>query len=410
LNPWNAITALVIQMDSTSETRRGLPDIWGFLSQNRERLALANVWGQFSNPDPQHPVDAGSFLARVDLRDLPARVWQRYRKPQQVQWDPEGMLRAVLYFGLKGYKHLTQAWRDLKQRDGLAEALGLGAVPPYKTLWHFVMRRPGLGGVHELFSRLVELVVSEGRGRGLPIGEVVAVDAMPIETARRDRRAEFSQYYKVRGYKAHNVVDPMYGIPLDVKVTRMNHGESPELPDAVRRVRARGCPVDEVMADGGYDSAANFGVVCQELKAQFWTRFASNSVIDPSGEAEHIWEMYERSWRDEGYVPGAPLEQRLEFLYQRCRQKEVGQYHRNEMFRMLLSDTERYRREYNRRILMEGGHGYWKQHRQLTKVESRPMRFVDLRYTIFHMGTLVVALTRLQNGVRSGLCLTVGIQ
>jgi len=355
-------------------------------------------------------VDAGEFLARVDLRDLPARVWLRYRKPQQVYWDPEGMLRAVLYFGLRGYKHLTQAWRDIHLKKGLAKALGLDAVPPYKTLWHFVKRRLGTEGVHELFTRLVELVVSEGRARGLPIGEVIAVDAMPIETSTRDKRAEFSPHYRVRGYKAHNVVDPAFGIPLDVSVTRLNHHESPELPEAVRRVRALGCPVNEIVADAGYDSVVNFGVVCQEMHARFWTKFAVNSVLDPKGEGEHIWKLYERCWRDEGYMPGASLEQRLEFLYRRGREHEVGAYHRNEMFRSFLSDPVRYEKEYHRRIPIEGDHGYWKQHRNLTKMEGRPMDSIDLRYTIFQMGTLVVALTRLQSGERSGLCKTVGIQ
>jgi Transposase DDE domain len=397
-------------MDSTSGYGRGLPPIWDFLSEDGERQALEDAWGQYVDPSPDNPVDAGEFIARLDLRDLPRRIWNRYRKPQQVQWDPEALLRVVLYFGLKGYQHLTQAWRDLVHRPGLAKALGLGEVPPYKTLWHFVHKRLGLEGVRELFSRLVELVVSEGRARGLPIGEVVAVDAMPIEISGGDDEAEWSPYYEVRGFKAHNAVDAVYGIPLDVKVTRLNHNESPELPAALRRARTRGCPVAEVVADTQYNGLENFGVVCQEMKARFRTRFAITAAIDPDGERDRLWDMYERHWKEEGYLQSANLEERLEFLYRRGWMADVGAYHRNEAFRELLSDPLKYQEEYHRRVRVEADHGYWKQHIGMTKVEGRPMSYVELRYLLRLAGVLAVVLTRMQAGERTRLCRTVGIQ
>jgi hypothetical protein len=90
--------------------------------------------------------------------------------------------------------------------------------------------------------------------------------------------------------------------------------------------------------------------------------------------------------------------------------KEVGIFHRNEVLRVLLSDPWSYHREYNRRVLIEGDHGYWKQHVGMSKFEGRPMEYIERRCRIRLIGMLAAALTRLQNGVRSGLCLTVGIQ
>ena len=399
-------------MDSTSEHGRGLPSIWDFLSQGGERYGIANILEGFRDPDPEHPVDAGEFLARLDTRDLAARIWSRYIKPQQVRWDPEGMLRIVLYFGIKGYHHLTQAWRDLHHRPELAWSFGLDGVPPYKTLWHFVHCRLGLDGMHELFSRLVELVVSEGRARGLPLGEVVSVDSMPIETCIRDTRAQYHPHYEVRGYKAHNVVDSEHGVPLDFKLTVLHRSEGPELPAALRRSLGRGCPIRDVLADTAYNSYDNFSVVHQELRARFWTRFPAHASIDFKGEADRLWNRYERCWKDDGYAPGVSFERRLEYLYRKggYYRQDVGRYYRNETFRVLLSDPERYEEMYNRRTLVEGVQGYWKQHVGLTKMEGRTMEFIDLRITVRLMGLLAVALTRLQNGIRSGLCETVGIQ
>ena len=399
-------------MDSTSGHGRGLPSIWDFLSEDEERRGVANAIGMFRDPDPGHPVDAGEFLSHLDTMDLAARVWRRYRRPQQVRWDPEAMLRVVLYFGIMGYHHLTRAWRDLVLRPELVYALGLDDVPPYKTLWHFVTVRLGREGMHELFSRLVELVVSEGQARGLPIGEKVSVDAMPIETGPRDKRAQYSPYYKVRGYKAHNVVDTVYGIPLDVKVTEMYVGECPELPSALRRVKSRGCTVREVVADTGYDSFENFGVVCQELGAMFWIRFPKTARIDPRGEGERLSRMYERCWKDKAYEPRAPLDRRLSYMYvMKTRWREdVCRYHRNEALRVVLSDPLRWEREYHLRSFVENNQGYWKQHIGMTKVEGRPMMHVELRYVLRLVGVLASVLTRLQNGVRSGLPETVGIQ
>ena len=106
------------------------------------------------------------------------------------------------------------------------------------------------------------------------------------------------------------------------------------------------------------------------------------------------------------------FERRLEYLYRKggYYRQDVGRYYRNETFRVLLSDPERYEEMYNRRTLVEGVQGYWKQHVGLTKMEGRTMEFIDLRITVRLMGLLAVALTRLQNGIRSGLCETVGIQ
>jgi hypothetical protein len=399
-------------MDSTSIHSRGLPSIWDFLSRGEERQGIANILGEFQDPDPEHPVDASEFLAGLDTRDLVARVWKRYSKPQQVRWNPEGMLRVVLFFGIKGYQHLTQAWRDLHHRPELAWSFGLDDVPPYKTLWHFVHKRLGFDGVHELFSRLVELVVSEGRARGLPLGEVVSVDSMPIETCIRDTRAQYNPHYEVRGYKAHNVVDTELGVPLDFKLTMLNRNETREIQDALRRAKGRGCPIVDVLADSQYNGCDNFGMVCQELGARFWTRFPKTSAVDAAGEADRLWDRYERCWKDDGYVPGVSFEHRLEYLYRRGgpHRIDVGRYHRNEAFRLLLSDPERYELMYNRRTLLEGNQGYWKQHVGMTKLEGRSMEFIDVRVRVRLMGILAVALTRLQNGICSGLCETVGIQ
>ena len=396
-------------MDSTSIHDRGLPSIWYFLS-DEERREYENAVELFDNPAPDNPVDAGEFLSRLDLGGLREWLWSRYSKPQQVFWDPEGMLRCILYFGLKGYQHLTEAWRDLKVRPGLIEALGLDSVPPYKTYWHFVSVRLGDDGLEKVFSFLVELVVFEGKAHGLAIGECVTVDATPLETGRRDRRAEYSEHYEVRGYKGHNVVDTEHGIPLDFRVTRINDHESPEIRDALQRVVARGCPVGLVLADAGYNSWENYAFVNQVIGARLVTGFRYDSVLSDLGEAQHIWDMYEKRWRDDDYKAGAPIEGRLAFLYQRGRKEEVGKYHRNAVLRVLFSDPWIYHREYHRRVLIEGDHGYWKQHVGMSKFEGRPMEYIERRCRIRLIGMLAAALTRLQNCVRSGLCLTVGIQ
>jgi hypothetical protein len=396
-------------MDSTSIHDRGLPSIWYFLSDEGRR-EFENAVELFNNPAPDNPVDAGEFLGHLDLGGIRDWLWSRYSKPQQVFWDPEGMLRCILYFGLKGYQHLTEAWRDLKVRPGLVEALGLDSVPPYKTYWHFGSVRLGGEGLEMVFSLLVELVVSEGQARGLSIGECVTVDATPLETGRLDRRAEYSEHYKTKGYKGHNVVDTEHGIPLDFRVTRINDHENAEIRDALQRVVALGCPVRLVLADAGYDGWENYAFVNHVIGAGLVTGFRYDSVLSDKGEARHICRLYNRLWKRDGYVMGASLEEQLCILYGWGREEEVGKYHRNEMLRVLWSDPWSYHREYDRRVLIEGDHGYWKQHVGMSKFEGRPMEFIERRSRIRLIGMLAAALTRLQNGVTRGLCLTVGIQ
>ena len=116
-------------MDSTSIYDRGLLSIQYYLS-DEDRRENENAVGFFVNPSPDNPVDVGEFLGHLELGGFREWLWSRYSKPKQVFWDPEGILRCILYFGLKGYQHATEAWRDLEVRTGLVEALGLDSVPP----------------------------------------------------------------------------------------------------------------------------------------------------------------------------------------------------------------------------------------------------------------------------------------
>ncbi len=173
---------------------------------------------------------------------------------------------------------------------------------------------------------------------------------------------------------------------------------------------ARGCPVKLVLADTGYDGWENYAFRNQVIGVRFKTGFLWNLVLSDKGEARHICRQYNRLWKSDRYVMGASLEEQLSILYGWGRKEEVGRYHRNEMLRVLWSDPWRYHREYDRRVLIEGDHGYWKQHVGMSKFEGRPMEYIEGRCRIRLIGMLSAPLTRLQNGVLSGLCPTVGIQ
>ncbi len=107
-------------------------------------------------------------------------------------------------------------------------------------------------------------------------------------------------------------------------MTRINDHESPEIRDALQRVVGRGCTIKLALADAGYDGWENYAFVNQEIGARFVTGFRYDSVLSDTGEADSIWKLYNRLWKREGYVIGAPLEDRLSILYRWGRWKEVG--------------------------------------------------------------------------------------
>lgn len=64
----------------------------------------------------------------------------------------------------------------------------------------------------------------------------------------------------------------------------------------------------------------------------------------------------------------------------------MDKYHRNGMLCVLLSDSWSLHLEYDRRVLIEGDNGYWKQHVGMSKSEDRPMEFIKHRCRVRFIG------------------------
>lgn len=117
-----------------------------------------------------------------------------------------------------------------------------GAAPDYSTIWWRVAR--------------VTLEIDPAVDRTRDV--VIAVDSTGIKVSNRGEWMRHKWAVK-RGFVKFNVaVDVKTGRMLSVEVTKEDVGDVGMLPPLVEQARKRGANVTGVIADGAYDSRANF--------------------------------------------------------------------------------------------------------------------------------------------------------
>ena len=179
--------------------------------------------------------------------------------------------------------HTNALIRRLQDDDGLRVACGFGDDLPsrwtFNRFWTRLADHSDL--VQEALGELTDSIA-----RHLPgFGETVAVDSTTVRshsnpnkrvvsdldagwTAKEYKKgAKQNKWYW--GFKLHLTVDTATELPITAHVTAGNHSDTTELMPALRNAKARfnWFQPKWVLADKGYDSAANFKGVAEELGA-----------------------------------------------------------------------------------------------------------------------------------------------
>lgn len=280
---------------------------------------------------------------------------------------------------------------------------GRRVIPNHCTFSHFE-RRLAVDGMREILDVLVREISIQLRQMGFELGANVAIDSTPIAGKESDPDTDYNPYYRRKGYKAHNLIDLDFGLPLAVEFTKINDGDSPHLPSLLDKLHTLGMDPKEIYADGAYASYDNLAFVATNCKGKAHFNFKSNAKENKMGSKAAIMRLYKSLWKHDGYDPHASFDDILDFLMNKGHAEEVGAFFWNQYIREWRDFRYSTKRKYNRRAAIEAFHGHMKQQMLLEKfMDARGIERAERHVLMVYISLLAVALCRLQHGITEGL-------
>jgi hypothetical protein len=269
------------------------------------------------------------FLSFLDIGDIEEHVQANYyeRKPQH---NVGAMLRlsVVYYFyGDRGYGRIIESLTEHELR-----LLKLKKPPSPSALHHFIHCRIGESGFMKLMEMIAPKLDKFAEQNGI---KHLSQDSTPVEASRYDKNADYNPHYQCMMYKAHITMKGT--IPLLMTFSSGNSGDSPYLNPHAYKLNELGITGEFMDLDSAYDSFENHALVKHVIGAYPYIGLKETSVMHDEGKLEAINHWCNKLWK-EGGNSNAPMNEKLDFLFEQGRIEQVGMYYRNKNLRGMPKD------------------------------------------------------------------------
>ena len=357
----------------------------------------------FKNPTEDNPVETSEFLSHLNLEFLDTVLKEMFPRLEYIKQRVYARVRLTIFIKLRGIRNLKEAYRTLQTNPRVAENLGFDPnnLPSYETIRHFINDLLA-EKVDKVFCQVVKEIVRIAKKKGEKLEEGQE-DATVITAKRNDNEAEYSGYYKTKGWKKDLLVSKQ-GIFLSYRDMGINDDEGYALPYHLKKLKEIEINLDSLTVDGGYPSYENIAIAHCEYQTQLLYKPQKHWVYNEKGTPRKIHERYSRYWKDEWYKPNATTEYELQFLYKKGEYEYVGAYFRNLQVKKYEA-SEEVRKEITRgRNGNEGFNSYLKQHVGFeSELPRKGKKNAFFHTTLCLLALNMVALTRLQNGITENL-------
>ena len=268
----------------------------------------------------KHGAHLFEFLCFLDINDIEEYVFQSFykRKPQH---NIGAMLRlAAAYYihGCSGYRKLV---KSLTESD--LKLLKLKKAPSGSRLQQFIQNQIG----EENFVKIMHILAkkldyfAEQNGTNYS-----SQDSTPLEASRYDDYADYNEHYGCKMDKAHITMKGTY--PLLLTHTCGNANDSPPLEPHLITLNELDINTEFMNLDGQYDSYENHALVRYVIGAYPYIHIRENAVEHEDGTIKKIDHWCNKLWKFGGN-PNDTIANKLQFLFDQGRLKQVGAYYRN---------------------------------------------------------------------------------
>ena len=387
-------------------------------------IGLTDKDEEFADATSEHSVRASKFLKGLNLDPIMPELNKHYSVSEGKEDYPRrAMFKTMVCRKIMKIRYYTRTQNYLKDHPDEAIDLGFNIdmngdalVPDHETLRHFEKIRLSNEGMDALMELFCIKVVGAGTKLGLKIGEKTGTDSTPIET-HNDPDGTYNGHYKKEMVKVQITSDYDHNLPLAKQVCGGTDDDNQYLECMLRKtVVSAKENMNETWFDGGYNSNKNialahveFGLTCHYHIDQDWRRnvtyehnFGSKTYIyTPEQEINYLYRKY---WKEPDYRKEASLEEMMKYLVKKGVHEPIAMYFRNPYMQKYEECPDAVLDVYHMRNISEGVNSYLKNNLGLeTHVNGKGIKNIDLHATQCCIAILVVALIRLQHGIKENL-------
>jgi len=172
----------------------------------------------------------------------------------------------------------------------------------------------------------------------------------------------------------------------------------------LQKLREIGIKLEELTVDGKYPTYENIAIAKCGYGTNLLYKPQKHWVYNEKGSVRKLHEKYSKYWRDNYYKANQSIDYELQFLYKKGEYEYVGAYFRNIQVKKYEVNEKLRKKIIRKRNGDEGFNSYIKQHVGFESDLPRKGRKNAFFHTTLCLITLnMVALTRLQNGIKENL-------
>jgi len=366
----------------------------------------------FYNPDDDHPMKITLFLSFLDITCLEEAMKPFYRRPASIKYL-SSMGRTLIFMKVK---HFTpgQTVNHLKTHPVDAELLGYEQKPDgsYKipcgeTFRVNLKNRFGVKGVKKIDHLIMVSVRKEAEKLGVDLGDCCGSDAFPVKAVNSDKDADYNGHYDKTGYKVATTESytPETGIvPLVGDVIGINDNEGDTLIPHIQELKSCGIYVKEDFVDGKYATISNiaYAEVIEETVLHY--DIAENWVYNEHATFFDLKMEYQKFHHEPDFKVNASEDFMMKYLVKKGCYGTVGYMLRNQHIAAKEECPDGYMDHYHRRNMTESENNYIKNDSGLQHaIRRKGIEMIKLQFHFTLLALHIVALVRLQNGVKRNL-------
>jgi len=372
---------------------------------------------EFCNPDDDHPMQTALFLSFLDTT-LFAEAMKPYYK----------RLKSVRYLGSMGltfvFMKITEQTPDqvanyLKTHPSCAELLGyqrdkhgVFIIPDGETIRFNQKKRFGIEGIKSIDRVILLAMNKRAKELGINLEDCCGSDAFPVKSVKSDKNAKYNGHYEIQGYKI--ATTESYGsetgiVPLIGQVMGINEDEGKTLIPQLQKLKTCDIHVKQNWVDNKYATIKNI----QQAEIIHGTKLeynpAKNWIYNPDATPKQIKHEYQKFHNEPDFQPGAPLEFMMRYLILKGHGETVGYMLRNDHIAAKEECPDGYLDHFHRRNITESENDYIKNDKGLQRaIRRKGQEYIELQLQLILLALHVVALVRLQHGVKNNLVSTRG--
>ncbi len=263
------------------------------------------------------------FLCFLNFDDIILEIEKGYSRLPQ--YHVKGMLMLAIAYHIEkiGYK------KTLKKVSELDKAIlnfRNDKLPSSSKLCDFITKQLTIRELEKIMLNLGSQLYSILSKKAWL--NISSLDSTPVEAARYDKYALYNPHYKCKMYKAHIM---MFGVlPLYMKFTDGTTNDKAPLPKLLEDVQGLGMKFHEMNLDAGYDSFESFAQIWKIFGAKPNIAIREDAVLNRKGTLKTLDKQINKAWR-EGMNIRKPIEEKLDYLYNKGKIELTGAYFRNQI-------------------------------------------------------------------------------